>query len=186
MDDEITLNGHRYLVELANDRDAGPPWEEHDGHGEVSDWTYRRKHPGERVLATDRDCYRYYDVAATIQLAREDGWGIGPDHVAKLAHALGRTPTARELVACAVELDYEFLRGWCADEWHYVGVVVTEPDSEETESLWCVEDRDPCYVAEVAFELAADLEHRLGWAMPTRPPAPPRPGVLDITRAMLR
>lgn len=161
----------RFKLELEYDQDAGPPWEECDGHGIVSDW--RRcyygerpaKAPGERILHRDRNSYRTYDVAETMRIARRDGWGLGKEAEAALAQTLGRAPTQGEIVAESVRRDFEYLRAWCNDEWHYCGVIVTllDDDGEETEyseSLWRVENNDDAYVQEVARELADEICHR--------------------------
>jgi hypothetical protein len=67
-----------------------------------------------------------------------------------------------------VRKDYEFLRGWCNDQWSYVGVTVTlmvededgelvESDDPELEdSLWGVETFDD-YHMEVAYENAGNI-----------------------------
>jgi len=68
-----------------------------------------------------------------MQQARSEGWGIGPDEMAKLTARLGRKPTAGEIRAQAVEHDFEFLRGWCADEWEYVVLFVTLRDAQGAE-----------------------------------------------------
>lgn len=146
-----TLNhkGHTFHVETEPDLDAGPPWEDCDGHGYVSEWTTRDPELGERVLSHDHNSYRYYDFDATLELATKDGWGLMPDK------AKGLTP--EQITRQAVENDYEYLRAWCNDEWRYVGVVVTLVGTQYSESLWGVEDSDDTYVAEVARELADQL-----------------------------
>src|SRR5262252_7222021 len=66
-------NGRRYRVEFHVDDAMRAPWKEQD-FGVVSEWTSREKAPGERVLNEDHGQFRYYDVAATTELARKDGW----------------------------------------------------------------------------------------------------------------
>jgi hypothetical protein len=61
--DNITISGLTFSVSVEPDDLHGAPWEVDCGHGPVSDWTTRGKLPGERVLWSDRGCYRYYDVA---------------------------------------------------------------------------------------------------------------------------
>jgi len=149
--------GYTFRVTFPQDADHGAPWEDYDGHGIVSEWTRRPKLAGERILVSDGRDYpsrRYYDVAGTLKIARRDSWGA-PD---------GRRPgeTRRAELARAVEADYEFLRGWCTDQWTYVGVVVTWIDAEGhdlglTESLWGVESSEDTYLADVARELAGEL-----------------------------
>ena len=67
----ITVQGRDFAVMVEPDDDGmRAPWEEHDGHGIVSEWTSRDKRAGERVLSRDRSSYLYYDVAATMRKAR--------------------------------------------------------------------------------------------------------------------
>lgn len=100
--------GHTFRIEIEQDEDMREPWEEHDGHGIVSDWTTRDKAPGERVLNADRTSKRYYDVQETIKRARADGWGTDEQ---ALERVLGRKPTKREIIADAVERDFDSLTG---------------------------------------------------------------------------
>lgn len=173
-------DGYSVRVHVDYDQDMGAPWEEHDGHGPVSEWTTRDKLPGERVLATDRNHRRYYDFAEACKIARRDGWGFknmyaypdlsdnGPYATAedvKTANNLnftvdqlradrakddgykhGRyrltdearkmTPKAR--AAKAADEDFENLRRWCDNEWHWivVGVEVSR-NGEVLETDYC-------------------------------------------------
>jgi hypothetical protein len=199
--DTFGHEGLTFRVEFEDDTDSGPPWEECDGHGVVSDWTRRDKCPGERVLCSDRGSKRYYDVQASTAIAKRDGWGLCDEHKAELLERLcrpryrwewtsstspsgvetrwqvkvqipGRDParlplTAGEIREEAVRRDYEFLRGWCNDDWRYVGVIVTlmvededgqlvESDPALQDSLWRVETWDD-YHMEVAIECAANV-----------------------------
>jgi hypothetical protein len=189
------MNGRTYLVEYHADDDSGPPWEDCDGHGEVTDYTHRDKHPGERVLYADRSWRRFYDVAATMRIARRDGWGLSADELVELTRCLGRTPTRRQIVARAVELDFDHLRGWCNNDWHYIGVTVTERESGIQRSLWGVEDNDKDYVDDVEHELAHEIEYELAAAAEAMRRAAEvahcavckrRADILDITRALVR
>jgi hypothetical protein len=135
----------------------GPPWKEHDGHGEVSEWTTRDKRPGERVLASDRSSHRYYDYAGAIKIAKRDGWGLSEDAIAALGKKLGRAPTKGDIAAASVESDFNHLRGWANDEWHWEGYVC-EIDGEHHDSCWGYDDDDD-YKAETtreAFESAIE------------------------------
>lgn len=49
-----------------------------DGHGPVTAWTTRSKHPGELVINKDRGRARYYDFAEACRIARRDGWDAEP------------------------------------------------------------------------------------------------------------
>lgn len=165
--DNITISGLTFSVSVEPDDSHGAPWEECDGHGPVSDWTTRGKLPGERVLWSDRGCYRYYDVAEAMRIAKRDGWGISPDARAALVARLGREPTAGEIAAAAVESNFQYLRAWCNDEWSYVLVVVTLLDTDGDETWLCeaiggVESHADDYIAELAQELARHIAEQVG------------------------
>jgi hypothetical protein len=107
--------GYSVRVKVEYDEHADAPWDMSDGCGPVSDWRSKAsKAPGERVLAEDHGRARFYDFAAAVKLARKDGWGAEGD--------AGMKPG--EKAAHAAEKDFEFLRGWCTDQWHYVVVGV--------------------------------------------------------------
>jgi hypothetical protein len=159
--DEFERGGRTFTFKTEGDDSHGAPWEEEDGHGVVSDWTRRDKAPSERVLHADRSSKRYYDVAATMRIARKDDWGLCDADKAKLAKKLGRTPTHGDIVAEAVDRDYEHMRRWCADLWQYVGVIVTHEESGECESLWGIESEDDDYLEMTAHDLADEINARL-------------------------
>ena len=123
-------NGCTLNVRTEYDDTMGQPWEEHDGHGPVSELTTRDKRAGERVLCTDRSSKRYYDFAEAMRIARRDGWGLTKEKLAALERGMGRKATKGEIFAAAVESDFEHLRSWCADEWHWIGVIVTLEDAD--------------------------------------------------------
>jgi hypothetical protein len=163
----FTHHGREFKWEIVDDDNNDPPWERSDGHGVVSEWTTRAKRAGERVLITDYSSYRhyyyssyrYYDVVESTKRAKRkrDGWGLGDEAKAKLAKELCREPTKGEIIARAVENDYEFLRGWCNDEWRYVGVVVMDLESGDEDSLWGIESSSDDYLVETALDLASGL-----------------------------
>jgi len=152
--DTFDHRGYTFRVRYERDDDHGAPWEEGDGHGIVSDWTTRDKAPGERVLCVDRHHRRYYDVKATLRLARQDGWGC--------AGGQREGESARSYAARAVEADFEYLHGWCTDRWEYVGAIVTWTEDENVQaSLWGIESSEHAYLTSVAYELADELMTRI-------------------------
>lgn len=161
--DTFERGGRTFRVEHPYDDCADAPWDREDGHGPVTEWTSRAKAPGERILNSDRSSYRYYDFQEAMRIARRDGWGLCPEDIAKLEAKLKRKPTKGDICAEAVERDYEHLRRWCNDQWSYVGVVVrlVDEDCEESESLWGIESDAYDYLAEVAHELADEINSRL-------------------------
>ncbi len=131
-------DGYRLHVGKAYDNDSEAPWKREDGHGPVSKF---KRHPfgqgtkpptraGERILYWDSGSYRTYNVKEASSIAKRDGWGLAPEQLTMLAETLGRAPTRGEIVAEAVRRDFERLRAWCNDEWHYcvVTVTLTGPD----------------------------------------------------------
>ncbi|RQT19431.1 hypothetical protein DF044_01850 [Burkholderia contaminans] len=182
----IEKEGYVFKVFLRDDCDNGEPWKNSDGHGPVSEWARRDKLPGERVLNTDGGSKRFYDVQGANQIAKRDGWGLSEAHLQelrervnrwveklpngrKILHAkpeeLWREPTQGEIRAEAVRRDYEFLRGWCNDQWNYVGVCVMclgkvddDPDTDVdldylvSKDLWGIESNAYDYIKEVAHE----------------------------------
>lgn len=182
---EVALpNGWKAVVRVDPDDDMPPPWEASDGHGPVSEWRVykprdgdRGKRPGERVLHQDGPHARFYDFAEAVRIAKRDGWGvattqcqyvssIGLPYEMCTADALplergcaahgGKVPTPGEIAAAAAEQDFQFLRRWCNDEWHYVVVSVELQDSDgetvERDALCGVED-DTDYWREEAAEM---------------------------------
>ena len=156
--DTFTHGDLQFIVSFEYDDDATPPWERADGHGPVSDWTSRDKKPGEWVLSSNRGFKHFYDAAEATRIAKRDGWGIGKEARAELAAKLGRAPTKGEVTAEAVRRDFEFLRGWCTDEWHYVGVCVRhvsqDADQRYIYALWGIESESADCLTETAHDLA--------------------------------
>ncbi len=166
----IEHKGLTFRVAHEHDTDHGHPWDESDCHGPVrevkANFTgYMTKRPGERILTEHFNRYGWvYDIAGALRIAERDGWGLTDECLAKLTARLGRTPTAREVRAEAVELDYDNLRRYLNDQWCYVGVVVTLLDVEGndthlSESLWGIESDSGDYLDEVAQDLAAQIAH---------------------------
>lgn len=110
-----TWCGLTYRINIDHDEFASAPWVDSYGHGPVSEWTGRDKRPGELVLCKDRYLRRYYDYAEACRIALRDRWG---------APGCPENATARQRAAHAARADYEYLRGWCNNEWYYVHVYV--------------------------------------------------------------
>ena len=159
--DRVTLPDGWYVeFESEYDQDHGEPWEDECVLGPVTDWVRRDKHSGERVLCSDGRVKRYYDFAEAMKIAKRDGWGLNDDELAKLTKRLGHTPTKGQITEAAVEHDFQYLKDWCDDKWHYIGVIVTlyDADGEEQDerSLWGINDCGD-YYQECASELADEL-----------------------------
>jgi hypothetical protein len=134
MDNTITVEtathkGITITVKWYYDIDGGEPWDNSDGHGPVSEWTRREKLPSERVLSSDHGSCRYYDFQEAVRIAKRDGWDAKPFN----------TGTKGEQAARAVEADFQHLKAWCNDEWHYAGYTVEIDGYDYDESLWGIE-----------------------------------------------
>ena len=140
-----------FRIEWVYDHDSDAPWDREDGHGPVSDWEHRSKRPGEMILNSNRGSHRFYDFAEAVKLARKDGWNTAPFD----------WPTNGARAHAAALADFDYLRRFCNDQWHYCGIVVTlldadgEPDSVDA-SLWGIESEGDDYHEEVIGELIAE------------------------------
>ncbi len=202
--DEWTFvhRGHTFRARVYHDPDSGPPWQDADGHGPVSDWRRLEGHypedgrghlqvpAGARAHARDRNFARLYDVAHATKIARRDQWG--PVHCATCGLEAGGVGTEAygtihaiepqdhrfvaesrgQTAARAVARDFEYLRSWCADEWHYVGVSVVLADEGEDQTedywhaLWGIESTAGEYLRDVARDLAGEIMCRIEVAHP--------------------
>ena len=145
------VDGFDCVARIEHDDDTTPPWQRADGHGHVTDWVRRGKNAGERVLFEDRGSFRYYNFAEAVKIAKRDGWGV--------TGGKRDGETDAQYAARAAEQDYEALRAWCADEWLYVGVVVTvsrEDVELASSSCWGIDcnypGSDNSYLTEIANE----------------------------------
>lgn len=132
---------HKITVKWYHDEDSGPPWEDCDGHGPVSEWTTRDKLPGERVLCTDRFARRYYDFAEAVKIAKRDGWDAKPYG----------TGTKGEQAVRAVEENFKYLQRWCNDGWHWAGYVVKIAGQDYEDSLWGIDSDSIAEYTKTAF-----------------------------------
>ena len=144
--------GKRFRVYHEHDTDSGPPWENSDGHGPVRSSHGADKRACERLLAKNQHTHWYYNWQDACKQARKDGWNAPPYD-------------APNRIERAVQADFDFLRGWLTDDWHYVGVcvaMVNDDDEDITEkyenALWGIESNAGEYLDEVAHELAGQVE----------------------------
>lgn len=156
--DTITRGGRNFRVNIHNDPDTGPPWEEHDGHGPVREirhghgWGHVKKRPGERVLHSNHRNVWLYDWQEACKLARKDGWNAEP------YDAPGR-------IERAVLADFDYLRRWLGGQWGWVYLQVTLLDASgedvESQYLGGFESNDDDGITAAADELADELLHPL-------------------------
>lgn len=122
-DPAIEVDGFTLRAFLLYDGDQREPWTDAAGHGTVSDWRPRGRNgyypsaPGELLLLDDGRSARFYDFAGAVKAALAEGWDAEP-------YNTGRE-TPRQQAVKAAKADFQYLKAWCNDEWHYVGVVVS-------------------------------------------------------------
>lgn len=121
-------DGYTVRVRVQYDECLREPWTEEDGHGSVSEWERRDKRPGELTLSEDHGSKLFYDFAEAVKIARRDGWDSPPY----------KTGTPGERAHRAAMADFEHLRAWCRNEWHYIVVGV------EVSRNGAVVDMDSC------------------------------------------
>jgi hypothetical protein len=143
MSDTFEVESRSFRLEIKDDCDCGFPWDNMTTLAEVTEWTRRAKAPGESIVCQDRQSFRYYDFQAACAELRKQG-------------------VARKQAAESARVEYDYFRRWCADQWHYVGVVVTLLDekgeeTDHTESLWEIESDSYDYIEETARELAGQI-----------------------------
>jgi hypothetical protein len=127
--DTFERNGVLLRVNIEHDDSHGAPWDEHDGHGPVSDWTRRDKRPGELILSTDRGFKRFYDLAEANRIARRDGWGLSDDEQAAMLARLSRPRIVRRVVGA----EYRVIDGLRAPKLTHE--TVTIPGRDATKPL---------------------------------------------------
>lgn len=152
--EEVEKDGHLYAVEWFYDQTAEAPWKFSDCHGVVIE-TRRKKHPHELKLSDNH----LYDLRATLEIAKRDGWGCEEQGLTKAQ--------AAEL---AVRKDFEYLKGWCDGSWHYIGITVARWDAVSTDQiqqqknraeLWGIESDSEDYHKQVIDELIREIEEYL-------------------------
>lgn len=159
----FTHKGAEFVGNIHADDSNPAPWEEYDGNCPVrrvaSNYGTQygeSKRSGEYVFHRgNRRGYSYVvDIPECMAIAMRDGWGPAVP---------GNTP--RQNARAAVLANIEYLRGWCADDWQYVGVVVTPickccgtPQKEKSQSVWGVESCGDYAREECARELAEECE----------------------------
>ncbi|RPH43230.1 MAG: hypothetical protein EHM87_14295 [Burkholderiales bacterium] len=161
----VEVDGETFTVRAFDDEHSDPPWENSDGHGPVRAVRHRdEKRPGERPLNDLRDSRAtgyVYDWQEAMQRAVREGWGTGD----------GRRDgeTARAHAARAVQADYDYLRGWLANDWSYAVIEVVDRHGEEAflggvDYRYGDGERDE-YVREMVKDMARELIHprRLAW-----------------------
>ena len=153
------VHGRKVRIEWQYDQHSGEPWKECDGNGPVSEWRPKdSKKPGERELLRDGASRRFYDWEAAIKQARKEGWGLGINGFTKLMCDLRRVPTAKQVRERAVKNNYDWIKGWCNDDWHWCGIVVTDVDSGVERSLWSIEStNEHGYHEEIISDLAEEM-----------------------------
>lgn len=152
------INGLHFKIEVNTDYDMQAPWDEEDGHGEVSGWASRSKRPGERILNTKGNKKIFYDFQGAILIALKDCWGISDAQHFALVQELGREPTKREVAVVAATSDFEYLRRWCNGRWRWEHVYVQlREDDSFSDYLGGLCSDDVEYIDSVISEMIEEL-----------------------------
>lgn len=120
-----------------------------------------RVYPEQGANGLTRLTGHWFDHARNLECIVTD-WHDCQNAARSQLYAMHRaTMSEREYAARAARQDYERLRDWCNDHWHYVGVIVTATDSDGEEidscSLWGIESDAGDFLLEVANELLGEL-----------------------------
>ena len=151
---QIEISGLKFRIEYERDNDMGAPWKEYGGHRPVSGWENRNKKPSELVLNEDGRSKRFYDFQEAVKIALRDGWDAKPYNTGN--------ETKRQQAAKAARADFEHLRAWCADEWHWCGVIVKLLDDDgEDEACGGYASDDEEYLASEARNMAENIAKRV-------------------------
>lgn len=143
------MNTEKGSITFEFDEFSDAPWDYSDYHGPIRKSNNAHnaydsdKMPGERPLnRADRNEYQfYYDWQKAMQTAVKD-WGC----------------KSKASATKVVQSDFDYLRGWVNDDWHYV--VVTVEYEGETDCLGMVETFND-YHLECGKEMLADLIARV-------------------------
>lgn len=142
--------GFDFQVEISFDDTCEPPWMHNDGHGEVREM-HDQKRPGERPFKHgwhNKRSSLMYDWQGAIKLAHKDGWNITNERAEKLG-----IKKLKHRRAQAVEDDFEYLRRWANDVWHWVIIQVTCVQTDVMECIGGVESDADDHIAELVNEL---------------------------------
>lgn len=163
---DFVADGVSFRCEVSSDSHNAPPWVEYDGQGiirTVSSYYGRPdKKPGEVILYSDRGEYWLYDVQATTEKARREGWGCRGE-------AAGLTRGQR--IAQAVHENISYCRKWlCGDIFWTVLQVYSIDDEGEmigehsdylggVEYGYCKESQE--YVKQTAEEMGSGIAYTM-------------------------
>lgn len=166
MDYTEPKSGLKYRAKFYSDIDMESPDKEHDCHGVtyalqpsvedilediLEDDDLRMRLPLFRELYYERGTYTYYDVIGSINKL-VTVWGVAP-----------------EIAAEEADRDYEYLRGWYQNEWHWIYITLTklDEDGEETSDYRSIggfesmliddEAQLSSVLADIAYEIEADI-----------------------------
>lgn len=155
---KFEVNGRVFCWDFEYDSDSKMPWEDWDGIGVVLSRSYAEKAPHEVLIHEDRRAYWFYDVRASMEKARKEGWGL-PD-----AETVGLTK--KQIIAKAVQKDMEYCQEWLKGDRYFVCLKVWAEDSpENVDYLGGVEYNetgDNKYLIECAQEMAKGFKNGKG------------------------
>ncbi len=119
-----------YRVYCWFDDHMGRPEEEHDAHGPVV-WCEYNPHDAEELEdlgCTDEQIMRYALYRPLFTSHRRSTPCAFYDYLGALHRAVKDWGCTEENAPAAVDADYEYLAGWYANDWHWMGITVTKVD----------------------------------------------------------
>jgi hypothetical protein len=117
--DSVTYQGRTIRIKWSYDEFGSKPWDDCD-YGNVTDWLWRDKGPGEVIICADRGSKRFYNFAGAVAKLKKEGCnGADADRIAKS--------------------EVKRFQDWCNDQWFYMNASVTIDGLEYTDSLGGIE-----------------------------------------------
>lgn len=162
----FTVDGHEFRADIREDSSLGSPWKICDGNIDVTRVShgYAKRASECFLYVGGRREYSYiYHVGKAQAKARAESWGCTDRTRVAFVAKHRREPGPREMAVLAVRDNAEYLAGWCAGIWQYVGIEVSMLDAEGEAvpgrggSLWGVESLGDYARDEIAPELAREI-----------------------------
>lgn len=157
---QIDIDGNEFTVEINADYGMGLPWIEYDGYGVVEQRTNRsymqkpKKAPHEVILWQEGPMAYFYDIKATIDKAKQEGWGVANPPA---------DWTKKQIRTEAIKRDMENCRRWLTGDNFWVWVRVKCGDYSDSlcgiEATYSDGLKDAKeYALEIAQELASQIK----------------------------
>jgi hypothetical protein len=135
----IAIGEYSYQLSMYYDCESQAPWHNQELLGAVSVWTARPKAPGEKVLNSENLEKRYYDYQKAVNQCKADG-------------------LTNEEASKAADCEFQYLKDWCDDKWHYLLLEAKNLATGEQSSIGLIESQtENCRINELFRDLLYDL-----------------------------